>query len=203
MNDIQEKLKIKRAYEQEEDSDGKRILVDRLWPRGIRKENLNLTAWWKDIAPSAELRKWFGHDPERYEGFKEKYRQELDRSDAMKSHLTELAAMLEKSSVTLLFGAKEKEKNNAAVLIEWIVQHADAGKNQRNSENPVAAADTEPTIKEKVPDYLYNPELCPCPRGPKVKCPRYKDCGPCREFHHNNRQTPLTACERKWEKERK
>jgi len=219
MNDIQEKLKIKRAYEQADESDGKRILVDRLWPRGIKKENLDLTAWWKDIAPSSELRKWFGHDPEKYEEFREKYRQELDQSDAMKAHLTELTAILQDSPVTFIFGAKDTERNNAAVLQKWVCEQIRISDSRTSDSQASDSQISDPWVSDfppsdsqeagsqpfdlQTPDYLYNPDLCPCTRGPQVGCPRYKDCGPCQEFHHSSKQTPLTFCERKWEKEKK
>ncbi len=110
-------IKIKRAYEKAEKGDGYRILVDRLWPRGISKEKAHLDLWIKDIAPSTELRKWFGHDPGKWEGFKEKYKKEL----AGKKELVEQLKMLEKKHkiLTLVYGAKDTEHNEAAVLAQW------------------------------------------------------------------------------------
>ncbi len=113
-------LKIKRVYEAAEDTDGERVLVDRLWPRGIKKGNAALAAWWKDIAPSSELRKWFGHDAEKFGEFAKKYVTELDASEAAKAHRDECASMLERGDVTILFGAKDTEHNNAVVLVDWL-----------------------------------------------------------------------------------
>ncbi len=106
-------MKIKRAYAPVEETDGYRILVDRLWPRGISKEKAQIDLWLKSVAPSNELRKWFGHDPERFAEFSERYRAELTTSGA----LDELRTILkEHPTATLLFAAHDEEHNNAVVL---------------------------------------------------------------------------------------
>lgn len=110
-------LKIKRIYLPAEDTDGYRILVDRLWPRGIKKENAKVDLWAKDVAPSTELRKWFDHIPERFNEFKERYRTELKETEAF-SNL--LKAIQEHDNTTLLFSAKDEEHNNAVVLKDII-----------------------------------------------------------------------------------
>lgn len=110
-------VKIKRIYEQPSDADGFRILVDRLWPRGIKKENARLDLWSKDIAPSSDLRKWYGHDPEKFEKFSTRYKAELDNNPEISAFLETIKAH---DTVTLLFSAKDSEHNNAAVLAEWI-----------------------------------------------------------------------------------
>ena len=110
-------VSLKRAYEAPEPGDGYRVLIDRLWPRGVSKEALALDAWLKDLAPSDELRRWFGHDPERWEEFRKLYRAELH--DAGKRILlSDLAARIEKGPVTLVYGAKDEEHNDAVVLRE-------------------------------------------------------------------------------------
>ena len=106
-------VRQKRAYEPPASSDGTRILVDRLWPRGVRKADAALDGWVKEIAPSTELRKWFGHDPERWPEFRRRYARELD------SHADEierLRALARKAPVTLVFGARDEEHNDAVVL---------------------------------------------------------------------------------------
>lgn len=107
------KIQIKRIYEPAEASDGFRVLVDRLWPRGISKERAALDLWMKDIAPSAELRLWFGHDPKRWNEFQTRYKAELKEH---KSDLAELRAHARQGTVTLLFGARDVEHNEAVVL---------------------------------------------------------------------------------------
>ena len=111
------KIKIKRAYEPAERSDGYRILVDRLWPRGIKKEDLHFDVWLKEIAPSTALRKWFNHDAEKWKEFKEKYTVALKQSATMKD-LKEL--MNKHKIITLVYGAKDEEHNQAVVLKEFL-----------------------------------------------------------------------------------
>jgi uncharacterized protein YeaO (DUF488 family) len=107
----------KRAYEPPDPGDGFRVLVDRLWPRGVSKEQLAIDAWLKDLAPSDEVRRWFGHDPARWEEFRKLYRAELH--DASKRILlAELAARATEGTVTLVYGGKDAEHNNAVVLRE-------------------------------------------------------------------------------------
>jgi uncharacterized protein YeaO (DUF488 family) len=110
-------VNIKRIYDPATSDDGKRILVDGLWPRGIKKEDALIDEWMKDIAPSGELRKWFSHDPSRWEEFKKRYQKELEK----KSWLVErLRTEARKGVITLLFAAKDVGHNNAVVLKEVI-----------------------------------------------------------------------------------
>ena len=113
-------LGIKRIYEAPAETDGSRILVDRLWPRGIKKENAALTEWVKTIAPTNELRKAFGHDPELWPDFQVKYRAELDANPDAAAFAAKVQEMLKAGNVTLLFGAKDTARNNAVVLKEWL-----------------------------------------------------------------------------------
>jgi uncharacterized protein YeaO (DUF488 family) len=109
---------LKRVYEPFDESDGFRILVDRLWPRGISKDTARLTAWQKEVAPSPELRKWFCHKPELFEEFRVKYIEEL-RSDEQKLRIiNEFVHMASEGNVTLLYGAKDPVYNHAIVLGE-------------------------------------------------------------------------------------
>ena len=112
-------LRLKRVYEPAVSADGVRVLVDRLWPRGLSKEKAGVDHWMKDIAPSAELRKWFGHDPERWAEFRRRYMQEL-RHDA--ELLEQLRDMASKQTVTLVFGAHDEEHNDAVVLQEMLLK---------------------------------------------------------------------------------
>jgi len=106
-------VRIKRIYDEPAAEDGTRILVDRLWPRGIAKEKARIDEWLKEIAPSDELRKWFGHDPARWDEFQERYRRELEAKTEL---LDQLQGLAKKGTVTLLFAAKDEEHNNAVVL---------------------------------------------------------------------------------------
>jgi uncharacterized protein YeaO (DUF488 family) len=109
------KLAIKRAYEPPAPEDGWRVLVDRLWPRGVSKARLRLDAWVRDVAPSTELRKWFNHDPDRWDEFVRRYRAEL-RAPEREALLSELAERARHGTVTLIYGARDTEHNEAAVL---------------------------------------------------------------------------------------
>jgi uncharacterized protein YeaO (DUF488 family) len=109
------KVKLKRVYDPPGKTNGTRILVDRLWPRGLTKERAKIDLWLKEIAPSTELRKWFGHDPKKWTEFRRRYRTEL------KSHPEELELIKRKAregTVTLLYGARDQEHNEAVVLQE-------------------------------------------------------------------------------------
>lgn len=108
-------VKLKRIYDPPSADDGRRILVDRLWPRGVSKDDARTDEWLKEIAPSAELRKWFGHDPDRWEEFRKRYRDELKGHEEL---LERLRSEAKKGTVTLLFAAKDAEQNNAVVLKE-------------------------------------------------------------------------------------
>jgi uncharacterized protein YeaO (DUF488 family) len=110
-------VKVKRVYNDPSTEDGVRILVDRLWPRGLKKEAAKLDEWLKEIAPSDELRKWFGHDPDRWEEFKARYFHELDRQSEVISKLKEKARS---GKVTLLFAARDETYNNAVALKEYL-----------------------------------------------------------------------------------
>jgi uncharacterized protein YeaO (DUF488 family) len=106
-------VRIKRIYEAPSEQDGKRILVDRLWPRGLTKERAAVDLWLKDIAPTTELRKWFAHNPARWPEFQKRYREELKENVAPVSILKRETTL---GTVTLLFGAKDKEHNEAVIL---------------------------------------------------------------------------------------
>ena len=106
-------IKVKRAYEEPSSEDGFRVLVERLWPRGVSKEEAHLDLWLKDVAPSTELRKWFGHDPEKWKEFQERYRAELkDHKDALKL----LKEKEREGTVTLIYAARDEAHNGALVL---------------------------------------------------------------------------------------
>lgn len=110
-------LKIKRVYRAQRRSDGKRVLVDALWPRGMTRERMRLDLWLKEIAPSAELRRWFGHDPQRWEEFSRRYQAELAGRPEEIEQLRRLSA---EEMVTLLYAAKDEARNNAVVLKEFL-----------------------------------------------------------------------------------
>ena len=110
-------VRVKRVYERAERSDGYRILIDRLWPRGISHDRAKLDAWEKDLAPSAELRTWFGHRPNRFEEFRRRYLEELRQQ---RPRLSELRRRARHGTVTLVFAAKDTEHNDAVVLGEVI-----------------------------------------------------------------------------------
>lgn len=112
-----EKIGIKRIYEPYDSKDGFRILVDRLWPRGIKRENARVDLWMKEVAPSTALRIWFGHDPEKWAEFKQRYRKELQENDAINKLVTLLK---EKDGVTLLYAAKDEQHNQAVVLANFV-----------------------------------------------------------------------------------
>jgi uncharacterized protein YeaO (DUF488 family) len=114
-------ISIKRAYEAASAEDGYRVLVDGLWPRGVTKAELKIDAWMREIAPSGSLRKWYGHEPEKWEGFRKKYRQELTKPPR-KALLDELVERARKGQVTLVFGARDAERSNAAALAEMIIR---------------------------------------------------------------------------------
>ncbi len=112
-------IRIKRVYSEPTPRDGMRILVDRVWPRGISKERAHITEWRKDLAPSTALRKWFGHEPARWAEFRKRYRAELVRS-GMSDELQKLARLSRKKSITLVYGAADEKHNQAVVLLELI-----------------------------------------------------------------------------------
>jgi uncharacterized protein YeaO (DUF488 family) len=108
---------MKRVYEPSQYSDGKRVLIDRLWPRGLTKEKAKVDLWLKDVAPSTNLRKWFGHDPDKWSEFKKKYHRELNDNTKVVSILINL---LRNGKVTIVYGAKDEEHNDAVVLKEYL-----------------------------------------------------------------------------------
>lgn len=112
-------LKIKRVYETAESSDGARFLVERLWPRGMKKEALKMDAWLKDAAPSDGLRRWFAHDPQKWEEFQRRYQAELKEAPSAWKPIVET---LEQGDVTLLFSAHDLQHNNALALKTFIEQ---------------------------------------------------------------------------------
>jgi uncharacterized protein YeaO (DUF488 family) len=112
------KLQIKRTYEPPERSDGHRILVERLWPRGVRKDDLKLYAWIREVAPSTALRQWFAHDPQKWSEFRRRYFTELDKKpETWKPILVQAR----KSAVTLLFSSKDAEHNNVVALRDYLM----------------------------------------------------------------------------------
>lgn len=119
-DDPADRIRVKRIYRAARVSDGRRILVDRLWPRGIAKDRARLQAWCKEIAPSDELRRWFHAHPDRWEDFAARYRDELAAKDAL---MRELAGYAKDGVVTLLYGSKNEENNNAVVLRDYLRQH--------------------------------------------------------------------------------
>ena len=110
---------IKRVYEQAADGDGVRILVDRLWPRGVSKERVALSGWLKDVAPSPDLRRWWHHDPDRFEDFARRYRTELDDNPALEDLLS---IVREHDRTTLVYAAKDPAVNHALILRDYIRQ---------------------------------------------------------------------------------
>ena len=113
-------IDLKRAYDLPADDDGCRVLVDRVWPRGVKKEELRLEEWMKEIAPSAALRKWFGHDPEKWPEFVERYFSELEEQHG--SEVKRLKEIARKGRLTLVFGARDRERNNAVALRDYLLK---------------------------------------------------------------------------------
>jgi uncharacterized protein YeaO (DUF488 family) len=110
-------VRLKRAYEPAADSDGYRVLIDRIWPRGISKEQARLDAWARELAPSTELRRWFGHEPAKFEEFRRRYRDELATQD---EKLRELRRRAGQGTLTLVYAARDTERNDAVVLAELL-----------------------------------------------------------------------------------
>jgi uncharacterized protein YeaO (DUF488 family) len=114
-----ERIRLKRAYEPPAAGDGMRILVDRLWPRGVKKSAAAIDTWMKDVAPSTGLRQWFGHEPDRWEEFRRRYLAELEQKSGL---LDEIRALAHRGSITLVFGAHDEMHNDAVVLREVLLQ---------------------------------------------------------------------------------
>lgn len=110
-------LKVKRVYEEASKEDGYRILIDRLWPRGLKKATAHIDLWLKEIAPSSELRSWFNHESEKWAEFKKRYAKELSRKQELIKIITDKARS---GTVTLLYGAKDEEHNNAIALQTYL-----------------------------------------------------------------------------------
>jgi len=110
-------VRIKRAYEPPEPADGYRVLIDRIWPRGVSKEEARLDEWARELAPSSELRRWFGHDPARFEEFRRRYRAELAGHE---EKLRELRRRARQGTLTLVYSARDTEHNDAVVLAELL-----------------------------------------------------------------------------------
>nr|WP_220789870.1 DUF488 domain-containing protein [Gluconacetobacter johannae] len=110
-------MRVRRIYDPPDPDDGARVLVDRLWPRGVGKDRAHLTLWLKEIAPSGELRKWFGHDPARWNDFQQRYRAELDANPSAVDRIVTLAGQ---GPVTLLYAAKDTQHNEAVVLAAYL-----------------------------------------------------------------------------------
>lgn len=110
-------IQLKRAYDKPSESDGRRFLVERLWPRGVKKTSLPLEAWLKDVAPSTELRKWFSHDPARWNEFRKRYFAELEKTPEAWQPLVEAAR---KGTITLVYSSHDEEDNNAVALRDFL-----------------------------------------------------------------------------------
>lgn len=110
-------IQVKRVHDQPSPNDGARVLVDRLWPRGIRKDDTKLTLWLKDVAPSPGLRTWFGHDPARFDEFSRRYRAELTTNTEA---VSQIDALLKQGRVTLLYAARDDAHNQAIVLADYL-----------------------------------------------------------------------------------
>lgn len=128
-------VRIRRAYEVPRADDGYRVLVDRLWPRGRTKASVRLDDWAKDLGPSTDLRKWFGHDPARWAEFKRRYKVEL-RSPERVRVLDELASRARAGMVTLVYGARDEEHNEARVIAEKVEQRLTTAKRSRTASEP-------------------------------------------------------------------
>jgi uncharacterized protein YeaO (DUF488 family) len=113
-------IHLKRVYEAADPADGLRVLVDRLWPRGLRKADAAVDEWQKDLAPSPELRTWWNHDPERLDEFAERYRAELDDNPAVGEFARRIAG---ERAVTLLYAAKDEHVNHARILGDYLREH--------------------------------------------------------------------------------
>lgn len=113
-------IHLKRIYDDANQNDGKRVLIDRVWPRGVSKEQAQLDEWLKEVAPSSDLRKWFNHDPNKFDEFKKKYKKELKENSEQKETLNQLKDWSSEGKVTLLYATKEEKYNHAQVLKELL-----------------------------------------------------------------------------------
>lgn len=117
-------VSIKRVYDPPEATDGVRVLIDRLWPRGLSHERAQIDHWLKELAPSSELRTWFGHDPARFAEFRRRYLIEIEGSPAAQEALAQIRSLAAKGTVTMVYGARDTEHNDAVVLLE-LLRHTD------------------------------------------------------------------------------
>ncbi|MEP1217060.1 MAG: DUF488 family protein [Marinobacter sp.] len=115
-------IRLKRAYETAARSDGPRVLVDRIWPRGVAKADADIAHWLKGLAPSTELRKWFGHDPDKWAEFQKRYLKELNSDDASDDVQALKQLLEEKERITLVYAAKDTEHNNAVALRDFVLK---------------------------------------------------------------------------------
>ncbi len=113
-------IRVKRVYEAVEKADGQRVLVERLWPRGMKKEEAHLKAWLKEVAPSPELRKWYSHDVSRWPEFQKRYLEELKKDEAHREAVAELRRLAREGDLTLVYAAKDEEHNSATVLKRFL-----------------------------------------------------------------------------------
>jgi len=118
-------VRVRRVYEPPQDDDGARVLIDRLWPRGLKRESLHLAEWIRDLAPSDALRNWFKHDPKKWDEFRRRYFAELDSKPHVWKRLLEIA---DRGTVTLLYSAKDTEHNNAIALREYLARRQESGR---------------------------------------------------------------------------
>ncbi|NUS11631.1 MAG: DUF488 family protein [Streptomyces sp.] len=114
-----ESISYRRVYEQNAPEDGRRVLVDRVWPRGMRKDDARFDEWLRDVAPSSELRKWYGHEPARFAEFRRRYRAEL-RDDGHRDAVDHLRELADRERLTLVTATKDPDHSQAAVLAEWL-----------------------------------------------------------------------------------
>lgn len=127
---VEDRIHVKRIYDEPSSSDGVRVLVDRLWPRGVRKEDADIDIWMKDIAPSTELRRWFGHDPDKWTEFRSRYKAELKDHKDLTDQLLELSA--KKDGVTLLYGARDT-RHAHPLVIKSVLEAGDARRSANKS----------------------------------------------------------------------
>lgn len=119
------RIRLKRAYEEPSADDGPRLLVERLWPRGVSKERGAIDRWFKELAPSPELRKWYAHEPERWPEFQRRYRSELEKEN--EEEMEALLALCAERPVTFIFAARDQERNSAVVLREFVLERIGKG----------------------------------------------------------------------------
>lgn len=137
-------IRTKRIYDPVESDDGTRILVDGIWPRGVRKDDAHVSRWLRDVAPSKTLRQWFGHDPQRWEEFRQRYRGELA---GVPEHLRELMTLARQGPLTLVFAARDREHNQAVVLREVLLEELAVEDEPNEPSSPVCYAHRFPDAR--------------------------------------------------------